>query len=64
MLNDQSKHQMVGFYTINEDKLAELDSEVVTQLHKDGHLQAIYMALASQSNVSRLMKLKNTQLGL
>lgn len=64
MLNDQSKHQMVGFYTINEDKLAELDSEVVTQLHKDGHLQAIYMALASQSNVTRLMKLKNTQLGL
>jgi hypothetical protein len=64
VLNDKSKHQMVGFYTINEDKLAELESEVITQLHKDGHLQAIYMALASQSNVTRLMTLKNIQLGL
>ncbi|MBU2881150.1 SapC family protein [Psychrosphaera sp. B3R10] len=63
-LNDKSKHQMLGFYTINEDKLAELSDDDVAQLHKDGHLQAIYMAIASQSNVTRLLLLKNAALGL
>ncbi|MBU2917236.1 SapC family protein [Psychrosphaera sp. F3M07] len=63
-LNDRSQHQMLGFYTINEDKLAALSSEVIAKLHQNGHLQAIYMTLASQSNVTRLIQLKNAQLGL
>jgi hypothetical protein len=63
-LNDGSKNQMLGFYTINEDKLKELSSEVLASLHKQGYLQAIYMAMASQSNVRHLMNKKNAQLGL
>ncbi|MGK0371640.1 MAG: hypothetical protein ACJAW1_001883 [Glaciecola sp.] len=63
-LNDNSKHQMSGFYTINEEKLGELNSETLTALHARGHLQAIYMAIASQSNIRGLLNRKNVQLGL
>lgn len=63
-LNDESNNQMVGFYTINEDKLNALSSDTLSSLHDKGYLQAIYMAIASQSNVRTLMNKKNAQLGL
>ena len=55
---------MLGFYTINEDRLNELSSDVLTSLHKKGHLQAIYMTIASQANIRKLIRKKNEQLGL
>ncbi|MEE2024844.1 SapC family protein [Alkalimonas mucilaginosa] len=58
-LDDGSKHQMMGFYTINEDSLAALPAEVLAQLHNQGYLEAIYMAIASQSNIRSLLRLKN-----
>lgn len=58
-LQTGEKHQMIGFYTINEDKLAALSNEQLERLHKDNYLQAIYMALASQSNVRTLLNKKN-----
>jgi hypothetical protein len=63
-LNDESNNQMVGFYTINEDKLKELTPDHLAKLHKNGYLQAIYMAIASQSNIRTLMNKKNARLGL
>ncbi|MBR9726833.1 SapC family protein [Shewanella intestini] len=61
-LDDGSQNQMLGFYTINEDKLATLSAEILAQLHHKGHLQAIYMALASHSNMRDLMQRKNALL--
>jgi hypothetical protein len=63
-LNDASKHQMVGFYTINEEKIASLTDQQKLNLMNTGYMQAIYMMLASQHNVSHLLKRKNTKLGL
>lgn len=63
-LNDASKHKMEGFYTINEEKLSELSSESLASLHAKGYLKAIYMAVASQSNIRGLLNRKNAQLGL
>ncbi|MFT6991092.1 MAG: hypothetical protein ACJASL_003079 [Paraglaciecola sp.] len=63
-LNDKTKHQMVGFYIINEEKLSELDSETLATFHAKGYLQAIYMAIASQSNIRGLINRKNKQLDL
>lgn len=63
-LNDGSKRQLVGFYTINEDKLNALNSETLASLHTKGYLQAIYMAMASQSNIRDLLNRKNQQLGI
>lgn len=63
-LNDGSKHQMIGFYTINEDKLAQLPDDKMAGLVKSGYLMAIHMTLASQGNIGHLIKRKNAVLGL
>ena len=63
-LNDASMHQMVGFYTINEEKIASLTDQQKLNLMNTGYMQAIYMVLASQHNVSHLLKRKNIKLGL
>lgn len=63
-LNDGSKHQMIGFYAINEDKLNALPDETIVKLQKSGYLQAIYMAIASQSNIPALIARKNKLMGL
>ncbi|QBY03252.1 multidrug transporter [Thalassotalea sp. HSM 43] len=60
-LNDQSKHQMLGFYTISEEKLNDLDVSVLQELKEKGYLQAIYMQIASQSNINNLLDKKNAQ---
>lgn len=63
-LNDKTQNQMVGFYIISEDKVSELSSEKLATLHAKGYVQAIYMAIASQSNIRGLLNRKNVQLGL
>ncbi|WP_137226590.1 SapC family protein [Shewanella sp. MEBiC00475] len=60
-LDNGQKHQMIGFYTINENTLATLSAETLGTLHQQGYLQAIYMALASQTKVRDLLNLKNAQ---
>lgn len=61
-LKDGSKYRMAGFYTINEEKLGELDGEALAKLHHDGHLQPIYMAVASLSNIRDLIERRNARL--
>ncbi|QJR80661.1 SapC family protein [Alteromonas pelagimontana] len=63
-LNDGSQYQMLGFYTINEDRLSELSADELAQLHRQEYLQPIYMAIASQANIRHLMNRKNALLGL
>lgn len=63
-LNDGSKHQMVGFYTVNEEKLEQLPDDKLAGLVKSGYLKAIHMTLASQGNVAHLLRRKNEQMGL
>jgi SapC len=55
-LRDGSKHRLVGFHTINEEKLRALDGAAVGDLHKDGHLMPTFMALASLSNFAKLLE--------
>jgi hypothetical protein len=61
-LDNGQKHQMIGFYTINEEKLSALEATTLFKLQQQGYLQAIYMVLASQSNIRKLIQLKNQQL--
>ena len=58
-LNDGSQHRLTGFYTINEERLGALDAGALERLHKAGYLQAIYMALASQSHFRDLIERRN-----
>jgi hypothetical protein len=58
-LKNGSLNQLKGFYTINEDKLFELDGKVLADLSVRGYLLPIYMAIASYSRIKPLIDKKN-----
>ena len=53
---DGSHGRLAGFYTIHEERLAALDAGTVGLLHQADYLQPIYMALASMSRLSPLIR--------
>lgn len=63
MLKDESKNQLLGFYTINEDKVQALPGDVLESFSRQGFLMPIFMVLASMSNMYRLIEVKNAELG-
>ncbi len=58
-LNDGSNNRLSGFYTINEDKLAQLTGEQLAELNKSGLLHVIYMVIASHANLTGLIQKKD-----
>ncbi|MBB3859603.1 hypothetical protein GGQ88_000843 [Novosphingobium hassiacum] len=61
-LIDGSKHTLVGFLAINEDKARALDSAALGDLHRDGHLMPLFMALASVSQFGGLVARRNARI--
>jgi hypothetical protein len=61
-LNDGSQHRLVGYHSIDEDRLAALDAAALGDLHQAGHLMPIFMALASLSNLAELARRKQRRL--
>jgi hypothetical protein len=53
---DGAQHRFAGFYTIQEERLAKLDSAALGKLHERGHLLPIYMVIASFSNFRSLIE--------
>lgn len=53
---DGSRGQLRGFSMIHEERLAALSAETIGLLHQADYLQPIYMAIASLSNLSRLVR--------
>lgn len=62
-LRNGSRHRMVGYHLIDEDKLRELEPSAIAELHEQGHLMPIFMALASLSNLHSLIERKNRRNG-
>jgi hypothetical protein len=58
-LRGGSKRRLVGYHLINEEKLRTLEPSIITELHSEGHLMPIFMALASLSNLPKLIALKS-----
>jgi hypothetical protein len=58
-LDDGSTHYLSGFYTINEASLAGLEGKDLVVLNNNGYLEAIYMVIASMSNIPDLLQKKN-----
>lgn len=58
-LDDGSEHRLTGFYTINEEALRKLEGDKLQMLNRRGYLEAIYMAIASMSNIPTLLEKKN-----
>lgn len=46
-LDDGSVNRLAGYYTINEERLRGLDAAVLGELHAAGHLEPVFMAVAS-----------------
>ena len=55
-LANGAQHRLTGFYTINEERLHALSGSALEQLCKAGHLQAVYMAIASLSQFRALIE--------
>ncbi|MFT4076362.1 MAG: SapC family protein [Asticcacaulis sp.] len=60
-LNTGSTYRFVGFHVINEDRLRALDADRLKELHDKDYLMPIYMALASLSNITKLVDRKNAR---
>lgn len=58
-LNNGENHKLVGYYTINEEKLYQLDKDTLNQLNSTGLLFAAYMVIASMANVRKLVDKRN-----
>jgi hypothetical protein len=61
-LNDGSNNQLMGFYTIAEEKLQSLDGDTLAKFNAQGYLQSIYMAIASFARLRPMIDKKNAQL--
>jgi hypothetical protein len=61
-LNDGSKRQLLGLYTIDEGQLEQLDSEALGKLHDRHFLLPIFMILASHSSFRTLIDKRNEKL--
>lgn len=62
VLDDGSKNQLLGFHTIDEDKLRQLSGETLASFSEQGFLMPIFMVLASTTNIRRLVDMKNKRL--
>jgi hypothetical protein len=61
-LDDGAEKRLSGFYTINEDALARLDGSAFAALGEGGHLEPIYMVLASSVHFRHLIERVNRRL--
>lgn len=55
-LGDGTQNRLAGFHTINEERLEALPGGDLERLARAGHLQPIYMAIASLSNFRALIE--------
>lgn len=64
VLDNGEKQTLSGLYIINEERLRELNGAALEVLHRQGHLQSVYMMLASLPNFRKLVDRKNRVLGV
>ena len=58
-LSEEEQYSLPGFLTIDQNRLADLDSMALKQLNQTGYLRLAYLVGASLGNVNRLIDLKN-----
>ncbi|MDB5693868.1 MAG: multidrug transporter [Alphaproteobacteria bacterium] len=58
-LDDGARRYLAGFHIVDEAKLRALDPGSLGALHGAGHLMPLFMAMASLSNLARLVERKN-----
>lgn len=61
-LDDASINRLVGFHVVDEARLEALDPAAVGELHAQGHLMPLFMAVASVGKLNALVARKNRRL--
>ena len=61
-LDDQSRNQLHGFYTLDDEKLQQLDADALGELNRSGALLPAYMMVASMSHLRDLIAKRNAML--
>lgn len=61
-LDDGTKHQCAGLYTVNQDVLAKLPDPVVLELFRRGYLTLIHLMTASLKQLPLMARRKNSRL--
>lgn len=61
-LDNGAMHRLVGYHLVNEEKVRALEPAIVAELHAAGHLEPIYMAMASVGNLGKLVRRKNRRM--
>jgi hypothetical protein len=49
---------LMGFFSLDREKIAKLDGEALRKLHRSGFLQVAYLVLASHANLNLLIEKK------
>lgn len=58
-VNETEHYNLSEYYTINEEKLANLSGEELEKLNKSGFLQCAFLVIASMHNIKKLIDMKN-----
>ena len=58
-LDDDSRNQLQGFYTLDDEKLQKLDAQALGELNRSGFLLPAYMMVASMSHLRDLVAMRN-----
>ncbi len=61
-LNDQSRNQLHGFYTLDDEKLQTLDAQALEEFSRHGFLLPAYMMVASMSHLRDMVAMRNAKL--
>lgn len=61
-LDNGAKRQLLGLYTINEDRLDALDSSAIDMLHGRRFLTPLFMIIASMATFRHLIARKNARI--
>lgn len=61
-LEDGSQNQLLGFHTIDEDKVRQLSGDVLEQFSRQNILMPLFMVLASTMNIRALIDRKSARL--
>ncbi len=57
--DDGSKKSVQGFYSIAEERLYQLEGDVLASLNRAGYLQPVFMAVASLSRIRDIIERRN-----
>ncbi len=58
-LRNQEDYALEGFYAVDDERLQVLNDSAIADLQRRGHLLPAFMMVASQSQLKRLIALKN-----